>query len=587
MNAAVAQAIVAPVLAIASATCFILGLKLMARARSARRASTLLVLGFVLALLEMSFEGVHLADRLGLLGVVIGVVAGLAALAKVSGLAMIVPAVAVLIWVERQNVRRLVVHLPLMLGAFAVVAGWWYLRNWFLYGEWTGTEMMLRIFGARSTPLTPAQLLTQLGEVWETFWVGFGWGNIRVQPVVYNALAVLGALSVLGLLVGLVRQCRSLRERFRQALPLGLLAAWAGIVFVALLRWMMMTQAPHGRLLFPALPALMPLALLGLAQWVPVRVQPLLTRGLATALFALAAGAPFFILAPAYAYPPTLSDNEVQTLAHRVDLNYDNQIKLLGYEVTPTRVTPGGALQLNLYWQSLAEMDRDYSIGIHLLDPGQRVIGARDSYPGHGTLPTRLWHAGQIIRDTYWVPVAPDAPAPGLAQIQIALYDRTDKSDLTALDPNGEAITPLIGRFKLIAPNPVLVRASHPIQYTFGNQIELTGFDLQSERALDLTLYWKSRAPMDLDYTVFVHVLDANGKIISQCDRQPQDGANPTSLWGAGEQVIDRYSLDLPAGAPAARQIELGVYRADTGARLPVVDAAGRAQGDHLILPSQ
>jgi NAD/NADP transhydrogenase beta subunit len=78
MNAAVAQAIVAPVLAIASATCFILGLKLMARARSARRASTLLVLGFVLALIEMGFEGVHLDHRLGLVGIGIGVVVGLA-----------------------------------------------------------------------------------------------------------------------------------------------------------------------------------------------------------------------------------------------------------------------------------------------------------------------------------------------------------------------------------------------------------------------------------------------------------------------------------------------------------------------------
>ncbi len=514
----------------------------------------------------------------------VGAATGLAALAKVSGLGLVPLSVVVLILVERKNMRRLAVHLIALLAAFLLVAGWWYLRNWYLYGELTGTEMMLHIFGARQTPLTLPQLLTQLGEVWETFWVGFGWGNIRAQPIVYTLLGILALSSALGLIVGLVRRRQRLRESLEMVLIVGVLAAWVAVEFVELLRWMMLTQAPHGRLLFPALPALMLLLVLGLTQWVPNQFRPLIASTPATALFALAAAAPFVILLPAYAYPPVLGGDDIRNLSHRVDINYDDKVELIGYDLSPSLVQPGGAIQLDLYWQSLAAMDRDYSIGIHLLDPSLRVIGARDSYPGHGLVPTRLWPAGQIIRDTYWVPIALDAPAPGVAQIQVALYDRSDNTDLSAADAKGEPITPIVGRFEIASPNPLQIKPENPTRYVFGHVISLAGYDLHSGPSLDLTLYWIQAAPVSVDYTVFVHVLDADGKIVAQKDQQPMGGANPTSLWGEGERVIDRYSLDV-APDPAPTQIEIGLYRTDTGARLDVSDGNGNPVGDHVMLP--
>jgi 4-amino-4-deoxy-L-arabinose transferase-like glycosyltransferase len=512
----------------------------------------------------------------------IGAATGLAALAKVSGLGLVLLAIVVFVFVLRQNLRRMAICLIALLSVFVMVAGWWYLRNWLLYGEPTGTEMMLHIFGARQTPLTAPQVLVQLGEVWETFWIGFGWGNIRAQPAVYNLLLVLVLLSALGLVAGIIRRRHHPREIPVTLLPLGVLMIWAGMVLLEFLRWMMLTQAPHGRLLFPALPALMPFFGVGLTQLVPVRLRHLPAPSFATALFAFAAVSPSLILAPAYAFPPELSMGDVQSLARRVDINYDDKIKLLGFGLSPSQVQPGGAIQLDLYWQSLAAMDRDYSIGIHILGPNLHVVGARDSYPGHGLLPTTLWRVGEIIRDDYWVPIAMDAPSPSVAHIQIALYDRADRTDLTALDPDGESITPIVGRFKIASLNSPQVKAEYPTHYIFGKVISLTGYDLRSDSSLALTLHWVQAAPVSVDYTVFIHALDADGKIVAQRDQQPMEGANPTSLWGAGEQVIDSYSLDVPS---TAAQIELGLYRADTGVRLKVVDGDGHSLGDHVMLP--
>jgi H+-translocating NAD(P) transhydrogenase subunit beta len=65
-----------PIFDIASAISFIMGLKLMSRARASRRGSSLLALGFGLAAIGMVFEIVELEVGLVLFGLAIGVVGG-------------------------------------------------------------------------------------------------------------------------------------------------------------------------------------------------------------------------------------------------------------------------------------------------------------------------------------------------------------------------------------------------------------------------------------------------------------------------------------------------------------------------------
>ncbi len=516
---------------------------------------------------------------LGLRSVIaLGIATGLASLAKVSGAGLVVLAATVLVYVYRRDWKKLVSQFIIFGAVVFIVAGWWYLRNLFLYGELTGTAMMTRIFGGRETPLTAAQLLTQLREVWETFWVGFGWGNVRAQPVVYAFIAAVALISMVGLVrlsiidYRLSITAHSSDQDLNRKSGMLILAGWLVVVFVELLNWMETTQAPHGRLFFPALPALAPLLVLGITQWVPRHIEPILARVPALMLFIFAALAPLAILQPAYAYPPTL--NAEPNPAHRVDMTYGDQVKLLGYDVSSERALPGDAIQLTLYWQSLAPMDTDYSIGIHLVDTGRRVISARDSYPGHGMLPTNLWRAGQMIADTYWVPISVEASAPSVAQIQVDLYERISKRDLTARDPAGQAVTPFIGRVKIAPVSYGAPRAQNATHFVFGREIELLGYDVNSQ---GLTLYWKRTAPITHDYVVFVHALDANGEILVQQDRVPQE---PPTLWDGGETVVDAYALDLGM----ARQLEIGLYRPDTHTRLSVSDAQENEIGDHVTL---
>ena len=538
--------------------------------------------------------------------IVLGGACGLAALAKVSGLGVSALAVLVLTWhiLRRSKIRNAVLntvkdqkleilfHFLIFTFAFLLVAGWWYLRNLVLYGELTGTARMNELFHLRAAPMPFDQLLVQLREVWETFWVGFGWGNIRAQPLIYTGIEIFVALGVIGWALRIRHSPFAIRHSpfaIRNS-PFTILCVWLALMVAALVYWMQTTQAPHGRLFFPALPALAVLIVSGLTQFRTSRITHPASRFINLSfvlfLFALSALAPFAILQPAYAFPQSL--DAAPSTIQRVDINYGDQMKLLGYELSARRALPGDAVTLTLYWQSLAAMERDYSIGIHVLDAQQRVVGARDSYPGHGMLPTRLWFAGQIIRDVYWLPIAANA-SPGGAQIQVSLYPREDKRDLPARDPNGQTITPLIGQMKIAAAAPQAIpRTQIPTQYTWGGQITLLGYDFinaaSPNQGFELRLYWQRAAPMDVDYTIFVHALDPNGNMVAQQDRQPMNGTNPTSLWDDREIVVERYVFSIPWNASSANRIVVGVYRADTGERLTVVDPQGNVLGDQVTL---
>jgi hypothetical protein len=62
------------------------------------------------------------------------------------------------------------------------------------------------------------------------------------------------------------------------------------------------------------------------------------------------------------------------------------------------------------------------------------------------------------------------------------------------------------------------------------------------------------------NYTVFLHALDADGKIVGQIDRWPQDGAYPTSTWRPGDCIVDAYTFT--ERAPSWERIVLGLYDA-------------------------
>jgi 4-amino-4-deoxy-L-arabinose transferase-like glycosyltransferase len=108
--------------------------------------------------------------------------------------------------------------------------------------------------------------------------------------------------------------------------------------------------------------------------------------------------------------------------------------------------------------------------------------------------------------------------------------------------------------------------------------------ELRSGQPLRLNLYWQVRQPLDRDYSLFVHVLDAQGQTVAQRDSVIRQGDYPTSRWQPGEIVLDTPDLPLPALPPGRYSLKIGLYDLETFARLPVGGSDAATADSALIL---
>jgi hypothetical protein len=126
-----------------------------------------------------------------------------------------------------------------------------------------------------------------------------------------------------------------------------------------------------------------------------------------------------------------------------------------------------------------------------------------------------------------------------------------------------------------------------PLSAVFNDEIELVGYKLDQQPAqdtLNLTLYWHGLRSIKADYMVFVHLADANDNLLIGVDRPPTEGANPIQNWHSTEIIIDRYELALPKALTGLHKLIVGLYKNDTGQRLPVSSPGNLTQDNSLLL---
>jgi len=97
------------------------------------------------------------------------------------------------------------------------------------------------------------------------------------------------------------------------------------------------------------------------------------------------------------------------------------QVGLLGYDMDLSNARPGGTLGLTLYWRALVEMDTEYTVFTHVLDPDGQSMAQQDNPPVNGAYPTPLWLPGEIVTDPYTIALPADLP-PGDYPIEVGMY---------------------------------------------------------------------------------------------------------------------------------------------------------------------
>jgi 4-amino-4-deoxy-L-arabinose transferase-like glycosyltransferase len=261
------------------------------------------------------------------------------------------------------------------------------------------------------------------------------------------------------------------------------------------------------------------------------------------------------------------------------------ELRLLGTVALETPLTPAHMWTTDVYWQAEVAPTTDYRVRLSLVDGDGQTRWVWDTGPLVDFYPTSRWEAGEVVRSQ--MTVIPTLCTPG------GKFDLV----LTLLDGKGQPVgrtrlgpAQVQGRVRSFSLPPMDV----PVGVTFGDAIELAGFNLQSSipnlqspitnfhpgDEVAVTLVWRALAPVDADYTVTVQLVGPDGRVYGQRDAQPLDGVAPTSTWSPGEVLTDPYRFAVAADVPPGEyRLVAGMYLLETGGRLPVSDG-----GDSVTL---
>lgn len=241
-------------------------------------------------------------------------------------------------------------------------------------------------------------------------------------------------------------------------------------------------------------------------------------------------------------------------LPNRVDLRVGQSLALLAHDLNPATLSPGADLRLQLLWQG---DDRLPDLTFAPQNESHATVVTAD--PGPRDSITLDW---RVLR----VPLEAD---PGVAHLRLpdgtVLAEYTIDSLPFVSEPPGfdvevgEAV-PGIGTLAGYSAGAAVI-----------------------DQRLPITLVWQvGDSEIDTSYTVFVQLLDANGRLIAQSDSLPAQGERPTTGWRAGEYIVDAHRLQFnDLAAPGEATLIAGLYDARTGERVPVnTDGA-----DYITLP--
>jgi hypothetical protein len=244
-------------------------------------------------------------------------------------------------------------------------------------------------------------------------------------------------------------------------------------------------------------------------------------------------------------------------------------LELVGHILDSRLVQPGTAAEVTLVWRAAQAAPSGAMAHVQLIDDEELVWG--EALPGPVLDPA----GPALVEGHYQMNVSPDAPRFD-GNLRVLVTDANGQS-------LGQAVFGRVPVRRTSLPEAAVVLPAVDLDgqiWLLGYQVSAT--TLTSGQEMDVTLYWQAQTRVSFDYTVFVQLLTQDGKIWGQHDSQPAMGQLPASQWTVGEVVSDPHHFTVAPDAPPGDYILLvGMYRWDTGQRLPV---AGDETGQNAVI---
>jgi len=427
---------------------------------------------------------------------------------------------------------------------------------------------------AHPAPLTFVQLLSGWWLWLTSYWGHFGVTSVSLPDGVYRVLFGLMWLAVLGVMWAVARRelpCEMTILVLPSLLSLALFMQWMSQYNSSFNSRLML-------LTYPVAAMLTATGWLSLGQRLAIWLPHLQLRN---GLVVLCGGCvAYAFIAPLLSFYPVLdhedarylSANQINALPSSGRVQFDNGVELLGANLSQNRVAPNDNIEISLIWRASHPIDRVYRIGLAAYDAQDRLLGRIDEV-GY---PTSSWKTGRALRENFRLPIrdigfAPNQPVIG--RIMLEWYQHREPFTRARLQNKPDSAVQ-VGQIRLRLPlaNEATTK---PQIARFGDDIALAAYTRVGDT---LNLQWLALGEPRQNYTVFIHGLDAQGKVISQADAP---FTQASAFWLRGELLNEAR---IVPNLQQAVQIRIGVYDANSGVRLAAFNANGLPQPDQALL---
>ena len=225
-------------------------------------------------------------------------------------------------------------------------------------------------------------------------------------------------------------------------------------------------------------------------------------------------------------------------------------------EVEAEQKTPE-ALEARLTWRVMQPVAANYGLALRLRDWDGQTLASLDTQPHYGLYPTSLWREGELVSDSYVLPLPEGTPPGDDYSLEVILYE------VASLAPIGTAQMPNV---TLTEPT---IKTSYPVLQEFGQLalVELSPVTAQIEQGQPLLVQtkWAATDHPTRDYACRLSVRDESGTIV-QSQTEPIARGYATYLWPTNAIVASRYRMPLDPLLPAGRyDLVIAVDDAQTG----------------------
>lgn len=426
------------------------------------------------------------------------------------------------IWASRRRGRGRLAHWLLAQAALGLV-----------YLPWVG--VLLNKYGGFATPTPPAGLDTILYQTLVSFGLGYWAGQAGATPgqndifpdhwIVFSLALALLTLAVWGLLSGRRRTGREEGSLLGAFIPLYLALPIAGITLIS---WRGVDFAP--RYLFFAAPAYYLLIGRGIASILSAQ------RVIGAIAILLVLGAASLSLRNYY-FDPVYWRDDIRGMVQFINARWrdGDAVILNAYYLKPTFL---------YYYRGEAPVTGH---------PARLPTDWEEEFPALKETAQQYNRVWLVLWQDYYTD--PQRRIQGwLDQEAVRFQHRSFRGGINVLG--------------YLTRDPVVERlpSGQELGLQLGRTVEVAGYRLPevpicTGAELPFTIYWRALRPLTLSYTVFVHLVDSQGRTWGQADSQPANDGFPTTRWPVGPLVVDERWIEIPPDAPPGQYyLEIGMY---------------------------